>query len=136
MAVTAVKPSTHHHASIRLKNIQIILQKSSTPSTSVSLFSSPKHTKTINISVSNAPFGTKENRQFAVPLSTSTALSAPAGKSSWFHNFDHHYVPAGQLLKGATDEEGKNISAALLVGINLDLKAEPQINGDLRVGLY
>ncbi|KAH7176958.1 hypothetical protein EDB81DRAFT_51343 [Dactylonectria macrodidyma] len=64
------------------------------------------------------------DRQFVVPLPTSTALSAPAG----------------QLLRGATDDEGKNKSAALLVGVKLDLEAEvhltARVKGDLCVGLY
>ncbi|KAH7139936.1 hypothetical protein B0J13DRAFT_624746 [Dactylonectria estremocensis] len=76
------------------------------------------------MSAPNTTFDTTENRQFVVPLPTSTALSAPAG----------------QLLKGATDEEGKNTSAALLVGIKLDLEAEvhltARVKGDLCVGLY
>ncbi|KAI1360033.1 hypothetical protein F5Y08DRAFT_59852 [Xylaria arbuscula] len=48
--------------------------------------------------------------------------------------------PAGQLLKGATDENGNQKSAALLVGIKLDLEAEvhlsARIRGDICVGLY
>ncbi|KAI1753247.1 hypothetical protein F4782DRAFT_497307 [Xylaria castorea] len=48
--------------------------------------------------------------------------------------------PAGQLLKGATDEHGNQKSAALLVGIKLDLEAEvhltARIRGDICVGLY
>ncbi|KAH6873940.1 hypothetical protein B0T10DRAFT_610898 [Thelonectria olida] len=64
------------------------------------------------------------NRQFVVPLPTSTGLSQPAG----------------QLLKGATDEEGHQKSAALLVGVKLDLEAEvhltARVKGDIVVGLY
>ncbi|KAF2972839.1 hypothetical protein GQX73_g797 [Xylaria multiplex] len=48
--------------------------------------------------------------------------------------------PAGQLLKGATDENGNQKSAALLVGIKLDLEAEvhltARVRGDICVGLY
>ncbi|KAI0477534.1 hypothetical protein GGR56DRAFT_413389 [Xylariaceae sp. FL0804] len=48
--------------------------------------------------------------------------------------------PAGQLLKGATDEHGNHKSAALLVGIKLDLEAEvhltARVRGDICVGLY
>ncbi|KAI8951489.1 hypothetical protein F4801DRAFT_290614 [Xylaria longipes] len=48
--------------------------------------------------------------------------------------------PAGQLLKGATDEHGNQKSAALLVGIKLDLEAEvhltARVRGDICVGLY
>ncbi|KAH6986196.1 hypothetical protein BGZ61DRAFT_536564 [Ilyonectria robusta] len=62
--------------------------------------------------------------QFVVPLPTATGLSKPAG----------------QLLKGPTDENGKNTSAALLVGIKLDLEAEvhltARVKGDICVGLY
>lgn len=46
----------------------------------------------------------------------------------------------GQLLKGATDENGAQKSAALLVGIKLDLEAEvhltARVKGDIVVGLY
>ncbi|KAH6895398.1 hypothetical protein B0T10DRAFT_215475 [Thelonectria olida] len=63
-------------------------------------------------------------QQFVVPLPTSTGLSQPAG----------------QLLKGATDENGAQKSAALLVGIKLDLEAEvhltARVKGDIVVGLY
>ncbi|KAI1472703.1 uncharacterized protein F4812DRAFT_21913 [Daldinia caldariorum] len=48
--------------------------------------------------------------------------------------------PAGQLLRGATDENGNQKSAALLVGIKLDLEAEvhltARVRGDICVGLY
>ncbi|KKY26847.1 hypothetical protein UCDDS831_g01126 [Diplodia seriata] len=48
--------------------------------------------------------------------------------------------PAGSLLKGATDAEGKPKDAALLVGIKLDLEAEihltARVRGDICVGLY
>ena len=46
----------------------------------------------------------------------------------------------GQLLKGATDENGNQKSAALLVGIKLDLEAEihltARVRGDICIGLY
>ncbi|KAJ4270359.1 hypothetical protein ACHAPJ_001318 [Fusarium lateritium] len=65
-----------------------------------------------------------QKQQFVVPLPTSTGLSQPAG----------------QLLKGATDENGGQKSAALLVGIKLDLEAEvhltARVKGDIVVGLY
>ncbi|KAH6873887.1 hypothetical protein B0T10DRAFT_610863 [Thelonectria olida] len=74
-----------------------------------------------------ASFNTSQNEsgnQFVVPLPTATGLGQPAG----------------QLLKGATDEEGKQTSAALLVGIKLDLEAEvhltARVKGDIVVGLY
>ncbi|KAI0401300.1 hypothetical protein F4802DRAFT_433407 [Xylaria palmicola] len=48
--------------------------------------------------------------------------------------------PAGQLLRGATDEHGNQKPAALLVGIKLDLEAEvhltARVRGDICVGLY
>ncbi|EKG10234.1 hypothetical protein MPH_12684 [Macrophomina phaseolina MS6] len=48
--------------------------------------------------------------------------------------------PAGSLLKGATDENGNQKSAALLVGIKLDLEAEihltARVRGDICIGLY
>ncbi|KAI0190117.1 hypothetical protein F4808DRAFT_465741 [Astrocystis sublimbata] len=48
--------------------------------------------------------------------------------------------PAGQLLRGATDDNGNQKSAALLVGIKLDLEAEvhltARVRGDICVGLY
>ncbi|KAF7562836.1 hypothetical protein G7046_g1286 [Stylonectria norvegica] len=63
-------------------------------------------------------------RQLVLPLPTSTGLSQPAG----------------QLLRGATDDEGKLKTAALLVGIKLDLEAEvhltARVKGDIVVGLY
>lgn len=46
----------------------------------------------------------------------------------------------GQLLRGATDDEGRNTKAALLVGIKLDLEAEvhltARVRGDICIGLY
>ncbi|KAF4985510.1 hypothetical protein FHETE_5550 [Fusarium heterosporum] len=66
----------------------------------------------------------QQKQQFVVPLPTSTGLSQPAG----------------QLLKGATDENGAQKSAALLVGIKLDLEAEvhltARVKGDICIGLY
>ncbi|EMR72326.1 hypothetical protein UCREL1_634 [Eutypa lata UCREL1] len=48
--------------------------------------------------------------------------------------------PAGQLLRGATDDHGNHTKAALLVGIKLDLEAEvhltARVRGDICVGLY
>ncbi|KAI1851942.1 hypothetical protein JX265_008253 [Neoarthrinium moseri] len=48
--------------------------------------------------------------------------------------------PAGQLLRGAVDDEGKQKAAALLVGIKLDLEAEvhltARVRGDICIGLY
>ncbi|KAI0130066.1 hypothetical protein BJ170DRAFT_298698 [Xylariales sp. AK1849] len=48
--------------------------------------------------------------------------------------------PAGQLLRGATDDQGRQKEAALLVGIKLDLEAEvhltARIRGDICIGLY
>ncbi|PSN59690.1 hypothetical protein BS50DRAFT_579719 [Corynespora cassiicola Philippines] len=48
--------------------------------------------------------------------------------------------PAGQLLKGATDNEGNLKSAALMLGIKLDLEAEihltARVRGDITIGLY
>ncbi|CAG9942563.1 hypothetical protein V2G26_019940 [Clonostachys chloroleuca] len=70
----------------------------------------------------SAPARTTE--QFTVPLPTATALSQPAG----------------QILKGATDENGTPRDAALLLGIKLDLEAEvhltARVKGDVVVGLY
>ncbi|KAI1360699.1 hypothetical protein F5Y08DRAFT_343402 [Xylaria arbuscula] len=47
---------------------------------------------------------------------------------------------AGNLVKGPIDEDGKLKSAALLVGIKLDLEAEvhlsARVRGDILVGLY
>lgn len=46
----------------------------------------------------------------------------------------------GNLLKGPVDDEGKLKSAALMVGIKLDLEAEvhltARVRGDILVGLY
>lgn len=48
--------------------------------------------------------------------------------------------PAGNILKGAVDENGKLKDAALLIGIKLDLEAEihltARIRGDITIGLY
>ncbi|KAJ2893723.1 hypothetical protein MKZ38_008309 [Zalerion maritima] len=48
--------------------------------------------------------------------------------------------PIGNLLKGPVDDTGKLKSAALMVGIKLDLEAEvhvtARIRGDVLVGLY
>ncbi|KAI0911693.1 hypothetical protein F4824DRAFT_497233 [Ustulina deusta] len=47
---------------------------------------------------------------------------------------------AGNLVKGPIDEDGKLKSAALLVGVKLDLEAEvhlaARVRGDIVVGLY
>lgn len=84
----------------------------------------------------------RNQRQFVVPLPTATGLNRPAGKS--FDHESHHLEQPhnflGQLLRGATDDEGKQKSAALLVGIKLDLEAEvhltARVKGDICVGLY
>jgi hypothetical protein len=48
--------------------------------------------------------------------------------------------PAGNIIKGAVDENGKLKDAALLIGIKLDLEAEihltARIRGDITIGLY
>lgn len=48
--------------------------------------------------------------------------------------------PAGNIIKGPVDENGKLKDAALLVGIKLDLEAEihltARIRGDITLGLY
>ncbi|KAK6206604.1 hypothetical protein LQW54_007556 [Pestalotiopsis sp. IQ-011] len=48
--------------------------------------------------------------------------------------------PIGNLLKGPVDDEGKLKSAALMVGIKLDLEAEvhltARVRGDILIGLY
>lgn len=50
------------------------------------------------------------------------------------------FKPAGSLLKGAVDSEGKLKDAGLMVGIKLDLEAEVHLNarvrGDIIIGLY
>jgi hypothetical protein len=55
-------------------------------------------------------------------------------------SYSFTYSNAGQLLKGATDENGAQKSAALLVGIKLDLEAEvhltARVKGDICIGLY
>ncbi|KAI0429295.1 hypothetical protein F5Y09DRAFT_310709 [Xylaria sp. FL1042] len=47
---------------------------------------------------------------------------------------------AGNLIKGPIDDDGKLKSAALLVGVKLDLEAEvhlsARVRGDIVVGLY
>ncbi|KAE9365481.1 hypothetical protein N431DRAFT_473533 [Stipitochalara longipes BDJ] len=68
-------------------------------------------------------------------LTTNFASSLPKLPTS-----DGLRAPAGQLLKGATDAEGKLTAAALMVGIKLDLEAEvhltARVRGDIIVGLY
>ncbi|CAH0051803.1 unnamed protein product [Clonostachys solani] len=62
--------------------------------------------------------------QFTVPLPTATGLN----------------VPAGQIVKGAVQDDGSLRDAALLLGIKLDLEAEvhltARVKGDVVVGLY
>ncbi|KAK7518421.1 hypothetical protein IWX49DRAFT_577451 [Phyllosticta citricarpa] len=52
----------------------------------------------------------------------------------------HLANPAGTLLKGATDADGKQKDPALLLGIKLDLDAEihltARVRGDIAIGLY
>ncbi|RDL32657.1 uncharacterized protein BP5553_09113 [Venustampulla echinocandica] len=49
-------------------------------------------------------------------------------------------APAGGLLRGAVDDNGKLKNAGLMVGIKLDLEAEvhltARIRGDIVIGLY
>jgi len=70
-------------------------------------------------------------------------LRAPAGTYYFPLSFpSRHWLTnsKGQLLKGATDAEGKLTAAALMVGIKLDLEAEvhltARVRGDIIVGLY
>ncbi|KAI8935481.1 hypothetical protein NX059_008050 [Plenodomus lindquistii] len=48
--------------------------------------------------------------------------------------------PAGGIIKGPVDDNGKQKDAALLIGIKLDLEAEihltARIRGDITIGLY
>lgn len=48
--------------------------------------------------------------------------------------------PAGNIVKGPVDDNGKLKDAALLLGIKLDLEAEihltARIRGDITIGLY
>ncbi|KAH9892195.1 hypothetical protein F4778DRAFT_784936 [Xylariomycetidae sp. FL2044] len=48
--------------------------------------------------------------------------------------------PAGQLLKGATDDSGQLKNPAFLLGVKLDVEAEvhlsARVKGDISVGLY
>jgi hypothetical protein len=48
--------------------------------------------------------------------------------------------PAGNILKGPVDANGKPKDAAVLLGIKLDLEAEihltARIRGDITIGLY
>lgn len=67
------------------------------------------------------------------------SLSPPVSGASLSTICTSKTIP-GQLLKDVTDNEGKNKSAALLVGVELDLEVEvhltARIKGDLCVGLY
>lgn len=48
--------------------------------------------------------------------------------------------PAGNIVKGPVDDNGKLKDAALLLGIKLDIEAEihltARIRGDITIGLY
>ncbi|KAF2012945.1 hypothetical protein BU24DRAFT_261537 [Aaosphaeria arxii CBS 175.79] len=50
------------------------------------------------------------------------------------------HQPPGSLLKGATDDNGELKTAALMLGIKLDLEAEvhltARVRGDITIGLY
>ncbi|KAF2116335.1 hypothetical protein BDV96DRAFT_645665 [Lophiotrema nucula] len=52
----------------------------------------------------------------------------------------HLSRPAGNIIKGPVDDNGKLKDAALLLGIKLDLEAEihltARIRGDITIGLY
>ena len=52
----------------------------------------------------------------------------------------HLNRPAGSLIKGPVDDNGKLKDPALLLGIKLDLEAEihltARIRGDITIGLY
>ncbi|PSN60910.1 hypothetical protein BS50DRAFT_578722 [Corynespora cassiicola Philippines] len=52
----------------------------------------------------------------------------------------HLNRPAGSIVKGPVDENGKLKDAALLLGIKLDLEAEihltARVRGDITIGLY
>ncbi|KAK7394062.1 hypothetical protein QQX98_013152 [Neonectria punicea] len=100
------------------------LPKPQPPTTSSSLAKSNQAYLSDSDSDGQARGGRRSNKQFVVPLPTSTGLSQPAG----------------QLLKGATDDAGNQKTAALLIGIKLDLEAEvhltARVKGDICVGLY
>ena len=68
-------------------------------------------------------------------ISTNIGQSAPLPPSSSGLN-----RPAGNLIKGPVDDNGKLKDAALLLGIKLDLEAEihltARIRGDITIGLY
>ncbi|KAI1362958.1 hypothetical protein F5Y08DRAFT_341149 [Xylaria arbuscula] len=76
-------------------------------------------------------------------------MSAPVKASPAFEGASSLPLPglsgqgnnvAGNLVKGPIDEDGKLKSAALLVGVKLDLEAEvhlaARVRGDIVVGLY
>ncbi|KAF2178387.1 hypothetical protein K469DRAFT_600166 [Zopfia rhizophila CBS 207.26] len=52
----------------------------------------------------------------------------------------HLNQPAGSIVKGPVDDNGKLKDAALLLGIKLDLEAEihltARVRGDITIGLY
>ncbi|KAI0975224.1 hypothetical protein F5Y03DRAFT_1517 [Xylaria venustula] len=74
----------------------------------------------------------------AAPTAASSSYDAPAlplpGLSGQGNNV------TGNLIKGPIDDDGKLKSAALLVGVKLDLEAEvhlsARVRGDIVVGLY
>jgi hypothetical protein len=72
--------------------------------------------------------------------STTSTTASPSIPSASVPSSSRLNQPAGSLLKGATDDNGKLKDAALLLGIKLDLEAEihltARIRGDITIGLY
>ncbi|KAF2471849.1 uncharacterized protein BDR25DRAFT_303238 [Lindgomyces ingoldianus] len=73
-------------------------------------------------------------------LSDSDDGQAAGGRKLGIPSSGGLQTPAGTIVKGPIDDEGKLKDAALLLGIKLDLEAEihltARIRGDITVGLY
>ncbi|KIX02210.1 uncharacterized protein Z518_08149 [Rhinocladiella mackenziei CBS 650.93] len=81
-----------------------------------------------------------EDGQAAGKRKALTTVGQPTGSMPLPPSSDYLSQPAGGLLKGATDANGELKSAALMVGIKLDLEAEvhltARVRGDITLGLY
>ncbi|KAK5064798.1 hypothetical protein LTR84_000632 [Exophiala bonariae] len=109
-------------------NITITLSK--TPP--VNMSATAPYTSTANKDYSS---GSEDGQAAGKRKALTTTSALPLPPSS-----DRLSQPAGQLLKGATDENGQLKAAALMVGIKLDLEAEvhltARVRGDITIGLY
>lgn len=93
------------------------------------------------VAVAELPLPARTSSLFLCPPPP-VSLSPLVSHNSFVHDLLDPFTNLliGQLLRGATDDQGKLKSAALLVGIKLDLEAEvhltARVKGDICVGLY